>query len=345
MMDANANRAREGLRVMEDIARFVLDRGDLSAVAKQIRHDAADAVAQASGNSVARLASRDVEGDVGTSISTPSEARRGGWRDLALAAAGRTTEALRVLEESAKMLGHPDAAARIEQCRYRTYTLERDLVLSLPSNHAKQWRLCVLLTESLCTHHDWKAVASMAIAGGADCIQLREKTLPDAELLSRARALVDMCRSASPRVSVIVNDRPDIAMLAHADGAHLGQDDLPIHAARQLLGTDAIIGASTSNLEEARAALRHGADYLGVGPMFSTTTKHKEQIVGPAYLFGLLADPTLARASHLAIGGITPERIALLPGVLGVAVSSAACSARDPKDACQQFIRALDAKP
>ena len=345
MIDANANRAREGLRVMEDIARFVLDRGDLSSTAKHIRHDLADAVAQATGNPLGRLASRDVEGDVGTSISTPSESRRDGWRDLALAAAGRTTEALRVLEESAKMLGQPDAATRIEQCRYRTYTLERDLVLSLPSDHAEQWRLCVLLTESLCTHHDWKSVASMAIAGGADCIQLREKTLPDAELLSRARALVDMCRSASPRVSVIVNDRPDIAMLAQADGVHLGQGDLPTQAARKLLGTDAIIGVSTSNLEEARAALGHGADYLGVGPMFSTTTKNKEQIVGPAYLSALLADPTLAQTRHLAIGGITPERIALLHGVRGVAVSSAVCSTSDPKHACQQFIRALDAKP
>ncbi len=343
MIDANANRAREGLRVMEDIARFVLDRGDLSAAAKQIRHDLADAVSQAAGTSFARLASRDVEGDVGTSISTPSESRRGGWHDLALAAAGRTTEALRVLEESAKMLGQPDAAARIEQCRYRTYTLERDLVLSLPSDHAKQWRLCVLLTESLCTHHDWKSVASMAIAGGADCIQLREKTLPDAELLSRARALVDMCRRASPRVSVIVNDRPDIAMLAQADGVHLGQGDLPTQAARKLLGTDAIIGVSTSNLDEARAALGYGADYLGIGPMFSTTTKHKEQIVGPAYLSAFLADPTFAQTRHLAIGGITPERIALLPGVKGVAVSAAVCAAADPTDACQRFIRALDA--
>jgi len=343
MMDANANRAREGLRVMEDIARFVLDRGDLSSTAKHIRHDLADAVAQATRDPLGRLASRDVEGDVGTSISTPSEARRGGWRDLARAAAGRTSEALRVLEEAAKMLDQPDAAARIEQCRYRTYTLERDLVLSLPSDHAKQWRLCVLLTESLCTHHDWKAVATMAIAGGADCIQLREKTLPDAELLKRARSLVDMCRSAPTHTALIVNDRPDIAALSNAHGVHLGQGDLPVRAARELLGTDAIIGVSTSNLDEARAAQAHGADYLGVGPMFATTTKHKEQIVGPAYLSALLADPTLAQTRHLAIGGITPERIALLPGVRGVAVSAAVCSAADPMDACQRFIRALDA--
>jgi hypothetical protein len=126
MMDANANRAREGLRVMEDIARFVLDRGDLSAAAKQIRHDLADAIAQTASNPLARLASRDVEGDVGTSISTPSEARRGGWRDLALAAAGRATEALRVLEESAKMMGRLDAAVTLEQCRYRCRAATRN---------------------------------------------------------------------------------------------------------------------------------------------------------------------------------------------------------------------------
>jgi thiamine-phosphate pyrophosphorylase len=342
MMDANANRAREGLRVLEDIARFVLDRGDLSATAKQIRHDLAQAVAQASGGAVARLASRDVEGDVGTSISTPSEARRGGWRDLALAAAGRATEALRVLEESAKMLGRTEAALTLERCRYRAYTLERDLVLSLPKGLAKQWRLCVLLTESLCTHHDWKAVASMAIAGGADCIQLREKSLPDAELLNRARFLVEMCRNASPCVALIVNDRPDIAMLSGADGVHLGQGDLPVRDARVLLGPNAIIGVSTSNLDEAKAARGHGADYIGVGPMFPTSTKLKESIVGPAYLAAVLADPTLAQKRHLAIGGITYERVSQMPGVRGIAVSSAVCSASDPRDACQRLIRALE---
>lgn len=341
-MDANANRAREGLRVMEDIARFVLDRGDLSAAAKQIRHDLADAIAQTASNPLARLASRDVEGDVGTSISTPSEARRGGWRDLALAAAGRATEALRVLEESAKMMGRLDAAVTLEQCRYRTYTLERDLVLSLPSGHAKQWRLCVLLTESLCTHHHWKAVASMAIAGGADCIQLREKSLPDAELLNRARFLVEMCRNASPCVALIVNDRPDIAMLSGADGVHLGQGDLPVRDARVLLGPNAIIGVSTSNLDEAKAARGQGADYIGVGPMFPTGTKLKESIVGPAYLAAVLADPTLAQTRHLAIGGITCERVSQMPGVRGIAVSSAVCSASDPRDACQRLIRALE---
>src|SRR5262245_34400253 len=121
MIDANANRAREGLRVLEDIARFALDRADLAESAKHLRHDIASAVSHAEGSAVRRLAARDVEGDVGTRISTPTEFRRTGWRDIALAAAARAAEALRVLEESAKLLANPDAAARLEQCRYRTY--------------------------------------------------------------------------------------------------------------------------------------------------------------------------------------------------------------------------------
>lgn len=345
MIDANANRAREGLRVLEDIARFALDRADLAESAKHLRHDCAAAVWDAAGDPTRRLVARDVESDVGTRISTPAEFRRAGWRDLALAAAARATEALRVLEESAKALAKLDAAARLEQCRYRTYILEKELILSLPSTSARQWRLCVLLTEALCTHHDWKTVAQQAIAGGADSIQLREKSLPDAELLARACELSGLCRNAPNRVSLIINDRPDIAILAQADGVHLGQTDLPVRAARELLGSNAVIGVSTSNLNEAHLAVRHGADYVGLGPMFETSTKRKDTIVGPAYLGACLADPILSQTPHLAIGGITPGRIASLPGVRGVAVSSAVCSAQDPQAACRALISALGHVP
>ena len=202
----------------------------------------------------------------------------------------------------------------------------------------KQWRLCVLISESLCRSADWLGVARAAADGGADCIQLREKFLDGHELLDRVRRLIKMCR---PRgISVIVNDRLDIALLGGADGVHLGQTDLPCAETRRLVGRPArggLIGISTSGLEEAEQALRDGADYCGIGPMFCTRTKDKDTIVGPVYLRRYLA---WNRLPHLAIGGITPRNVRQLvdAGVKGVAVSAAVCGAQDPTAVVGQIL-------
>ncbi|MFN0133255.1 MAG: thiamine phosphate synthase [Phycisphaerales bacterium] len=341
ILDANANRAREALRVLEDCARFALDHEPLARRAKELRHDLTAALAPFPRLDL--LAARDTNADVGTSISTPGELARAGLPAIAAAAASRLTEALRSIEESAKALG--TSAPVFESLRYRAYSLDRDLGLALASRAAPQWRLCVLLTQSLCTHHHWLDTASLAIRGGADCLQLREKSLDDADLLDRARRLVDLARAAPHPVSVIINDRPDIALLARADGVHLGQTDLPIADARSLVGARLLIGASTTNLDQARDALRQGADYLGLGPMFHTTTKHKNHISGPAYLRDALADPALAAIPHLAIGGISAVNAHLLTNCRGIAVSSAICSAPDPAAAARALLTALSPAP
>ncbi len=336
ILDANANRAREALRVMEDAARFVLDDTALSRQLKQLRHDLAEVM-----SNIGPLNGwRDTPGDVGTTITTGREMDRSGVADVAAAAGKRLSEALRALEEFGKTL-EPAAgrfAPAIEQLRYRGYALEQQLNTALGSGAVKQWRLCVLISESLCPDRDWLRVARAVVKGGADCIQLREKDLDAGELLDRTHELVAMCRPKG--VSVIVNDRPDVALLAGADGVHLGQTDLPCAEARKLVGTQLLIGVSTSNLDQAKQALQDGADYCGVGPMFPTTTKHKPEIVGPAYLKEYLAWNKLP---HLAIGGISPGNIAELNavGVCGVAVSSAVCKTKEPHAATRQLINAL----
>jgi thiamine-phosphate pyrophosphorylase len=351
IIDANANRAREALRVMEDLARFALDDPKLSSDLKSLRHDLRAAIDSLSDHGLdrgTRLASRDTDHDVGTTISTPAEARRDSLRDVALAAASRLTEALRSIEEASKTLsatgpaGLSGVSGAFESLRYRAYTAEQQLALALTTGRCPQWRLCVLLTADLCKDRPWLLIAEAAIAGGADCLQLREKTLDARELLSRARALVAL---AKPRnVSIIINDRPDIALLAGADGVHLGQTDLPVAEARRLAGDRLLIGVSTTNLDQARAAARAGADYCGLGPMFPTTTKHKPFIAGPEYLRSYLADLMLARIPHLAIGGITPDNISTLTaaGCRGIAVSSAVCAAPDPESACRALISRLN---
>lgn len=339
IIDANANRAREALRVMEDTARFALENAELSAGLKGLRHDLRAALEAAGLDRGLLLASRDTPRDVGTGISTPAEGGRAGLRGSALAAGARLTEALRTIEESVKALGLD--AKTIEGLRYRAYDLERSLGLALGAGTSPQWALCVLVTEALCRHHPWEEVARLAVRGGADCLQLREKTLPDSELLRRARELVRIGRAAG--AAVIINDRPDLALLAGADGVHLGQEDLPVEEVRRLAGFRLLVGVSTANTGQALAAVRAGADYCGAGPMFPTSTKDKPVISGPAYLREYLADPILNARPHLAIGGINAENASELAaaGCRGVAVSSAVCAAADPDAACRRLLDAL----
>jgi thiamine-phosphate pyrophosphorylase len=353
LLDAAANRAREALRVMEDIARFILDDADLSATLKHIRHDLAGAL-DAAADPGALLAHRDTPGDVGTSIATAAEYRRTNLADVAAAACKRLTEALRSIEECAKIgyrvsgVGYrvedaEPASALVEQLRYRAYDAERRLLQALGTGRARQWTLSVLLTESLCEHMPWEEVASQSIEGGADCLQLREKTLSDAELLRRAHRLVAIARGSNPGVAVFINDRPDIALLSGADGVHVGQDDLPLAEIRKLVGFTLLVGVSTTNMEQALAAARAGADVCGVGPMFPTATKHKPHLAGPGYLREYLATPATTRVPHLAIGGISPENIAELAraGCRGVAVSAAVCKRQRPAVACRALCDGL----
>lgn len=333
LIDANANRAREAMRVMEDAARFLLDDAPLAGELKALRHDLASAM----GPFVDAVLHRDTPRDVGTTLTTEAEGRRESPHAVAVAAGKRLSEALRAIEEYAKTT--PDGAARaaaFERLRYRGYELERRLATRLATGAPRQWRLCVLLSEALCVHRGWLEVARACVEAGADCVQLREKALPADELRRRTATLIELAR---PRgVSVIVNDRPDVAFTAGADGVHLGQHDLPCRDARRLVGRALRLGVSTTNLAQAHQAVHDGADYCGVGPMFaSTTAPEKSEIAGPQYLRQYLAAVALP---HLAIGGVTPDNIGQLvaAGAEGVAVSAAVCGASDPGGVVQRLL-------
>lgn len=334
-IDANLNRAAEGLRCVEDVARFVLDDPALCERAKSARHDV-----RAAGAALApgHAAERDAAGDPGREIKAHGEGDRPSLRALVSAAAKRAQEALRVLEEIAKVEAAPGPAATFERVRYLAYDLETALLARL-GPVPPQWPLAVLITASLCAR-PWLEVARAAVAGGAACLQLREKGLADADLLDRARRLVD---AVSGRAAVIINDRPDIAALAHADGVHLGQHDLPVAAARRIVGGHAVIGVSTSCLDDAERACRDGAGYVGLGPMYPSETKPKERLAGPAYLRAFLEHPRTRDLPHLAISGIDRGRARDLAalGCRGVAVSGAVCRADDPQRAAAEIIAAI----
>ncbi len=364
MLDANANRAREGLRTLEDAARFVLDDAVLASRGKAIRHGLRDALDRGGLQAVLLAASRDTAGDVGVAptVTAAAAPRHGDLSAMVLAAGHRATEALRVLAESCRLHDTTAAAAPgLERLRYLAYDLQRDVLGGLagrergavlageePAQAAgelsalacPQFALCVLITESLC-RRPWLEVAEAAIAGGADCLQLREKTLDDGELLQRATRLTELC--LKKRVACIINDRVDIAILAKAHGVHLGQGDVPPAAARRLAGTRLWLGVSTHDEGEARAAIAAGADLCGVGAMFATSTKVRPPS-GPAYLKRYLELCRTGRnVPHLAIGGITPENIGELAaaGCRGVAVSSVVCGAEEPGRVCEGLRRGL----
>lgn len=352
MIDANANRCREALRVMEDAARFILDRRDLCEAIKGLRHELRAVLEGAGADPLILVAWRNTPEDVGVSIKTGGEGERQDLRSVAIAAGKRAGEALRSLEECLKVVGsaaEPPAWRRCEQIRYRVYELEKQLVLALGAGITRQWKLCVLITASLC-RRPWLDVARECIRAGADCVQLREPEMADGELLARTialRGLIDrMCElePAMARPTIIINNRLDIALLSGADGVHLGTGDLPIPAARKVCGQRLIIGASTHDLGEARSAVAAGADYCGVGAMFASSTKARE-VSGPEYLEAYLGEPLVARVPHLAIGGITPANVPLLAsrGARGVAVSGVVCGDEDPGRVCRELLRALTA--
>jgi thiamine-phosphate pyrophosphorylase len=197
-------------------------------------------------------------------------------------------------------------------------------------------QLYVLITRTCCSR-DWFETAEAAITGGADCLQLREKDLDGGELLSRARRLNELCRKHG--ALFIVNDRPDIAVLADADGVHVGQTDMPVVEARRILGPQRLIGISTHNEQQFRAALAGGADYIAVGPMFPSPTKPQDHVPGPDLLAlaGRLTDIPI-----VPIGGITPENAGILrlTGARRVCVCSAVTLAADVTAAARALLPA-----
>jgi thiamine-phosphate pyrophosphorylase len=343
VVDANLNRAREGLRVVEDAARFVLGDEALTKRAKDLRHALASCIRRAGFDEDRLLSARDAGHDVGARVASPHH--RTGWRGIIDAAAGRSCEALRSLEECCKLVGASEASAEIERARYAIYDLHRDVAHRLAAREPRQPTLCVLITEKLCTHHPWEAVAEAAVEAGADCIQLREKSLTDRELLRRARTIVSITRGGG--AICFINDRPDVALASGADGVHVGQGDLPVRSVRALSRVAdrprLLVGVSTRNLDQARAAAEAGADICGVGPIFATGTKPGVEPVTPNYLRQYLSDPVALRVPHLAIGGVTPENVGTLAriGARGIAVSSAVCSVADPRGACEAILRAV----
>lgn len=351
ILDAAANRANEGLRVVEDFARFVLDDAHLTRQVKELRHDLAEACGAVP--ACDRLVARDAQRDVGTTVSTPAESERVDARAVCTAGFERAKQALRSLEEYSKVAS-PDISPRFEGLRYRLYTLEKSIGITHDSLRRLQGvRLCVLV-DGRETIGEFQQLVETLIFAGVEMIQLRDKRLADAELVERARLLVEMARriattkpSPSPSLQgkgipiVVINDRADLAAAVDADGVHLGQDDLGVKDTRTILGPRKLIGVSTHDLQQARAAVLAGADYLGAGPTFPSSTKAFEDFPGIDFLQELAAE---IRLPMFAIGGIGAGNLpqVLDAGVWRVAVGGAVVEAVSPGSAVKPLLEMLD---
>jgi thiamine-phosphate pyrophosphorylase len=200
--------------------------------------------------------------------------------------------------------------------------------------------LYVILDPGATAGRDLEAVADAVLAAGGRWLQLRHKTASTGELAAVAGRLVARVRAAGG--VLIVNDRLDVALAVGADGVHLGQDDLPVAAARPLLRPGMVLGRSTHSVAQARDAQAEGADYIAVGSMFPTQTKPDFRLVGPELIRTIRPRIT---APLVGIGGVTRENVAqvIRAGADGVAVISAVCGAPDPAAATRDFLAAIRA--
>ncbi len=339
MVDAALNRAMEGLRVIEDYARFALDHPMLVREMKGIRHELAH-LASAFPMPV-RLAARETQHDVGTEIKAPNELHRMAVEDLVDANFSRVREALRSIEECAKILA-PQTVAGIEQLRYRCYTVHRALRISETATQRLQQVRLYVLVDARSTAEELRNLVASLVDAGVHAIQLREKHLCDRLLLERARLVREVTRGTN--TLFIMNDRADLAVLSEADGVHVGQEELTVKDARLIVGPHALVGVSTHNIEQARQAVLDGADYIGCGPTFPSTTKSFSEFAGLDFLRQVAQE---IRLPAFAIGGINEENLpsVLATGIQRVAVSGCVIQAANPAEAARRLLALLEGPP
>ena len=338
ILDAAANRAGEGLRVVEDYLRFALDDPHLTGECKRLRHELTDVLTAIPARDY--HAARETLRDVGTEVSTPEEALRANLEAVAAASFKRTEQALRSLEEYAKVVA-PDLAMRFERLRYALYTLERAADLTRDSlERLANARLYVLI-DACDSPEAFAALARSLIDAGVHVLQLRDKRLSDRELLARGRQLRELTKGTNSLF--IMNDRPDLARLSEADGVHVGQEELSLKDARSIIGPHALIGVSTHSIEQARQAVLDGANYLGVGPTFPSGTKSFERFTGVDLLRAVASE---IRLPAFAIGGVSSKNIAevLASGFSRIAVSGGVLNQSNPAAAARELLTGLNAR-
>lgn len=265
IIDANLNRLTEALRVIEEYYRFLMNDADTSDRLYRLRHEVGGIARE-----LGTISSRNTESDSGKS-RFDTEAKD--LRSVVSANMKRAQEASRVLEEYSK-IDSPSLSPFWQRLRFEIYGLESKLnVESLVRGS-----LYLIITPKYCLEDPVKT-AEKACAAGIDILQLRDKESDDRKVLETAREMRKITRDSV--TTFIINNRFDIALSCEADGVHLGQTDLRVEDARKCLGGGKIIGLSTHNCSQLLKVASTDADYLALGPVYSTDHKEKkEKLVG-----------------------------------------------------------------
>lgn len=356
-IDASADRGMEAVRVIEDIFRFLRDDAEATEELKRFRHEFGSLTKNFDWTN--RLRCRETESDVGTTISAEGEYHRDNLTEIFAANFCRLQESLRSIEEMTK-LECPDLSPSVESLRYRSYVLEKKLYARLtmktyPSERLRrreqmrQSRLYVLLD----THFPLDKLEELFLAG-VDVIQLRDKSASDRQILTTASQWQKLAsrhfakESPSRPPLLIMNDRPDLAVLAEFDGVHVGQEELTPAECRRIVGEDLLTGLSTHNYEQVQLARKSDIDYIGAGPVFPSKTKMFKNFPGLDFLKEIADNKIESTESDnrndpitaaFAIGGITETNLDLIisVGVRRAAISSAIAESKNIKKTIEEM--------
>ena len=347
MLDANTNRVMEGLRTLEDVARF---SGwiRLQVDYKSIRHSlqqSIDELGQDYLGQAALVSARDAQGDVGRESKTTQEMQRPeGLVSIVAAAASRVEQGLRVIEEATKVLA-PNQAASIERQRYKVYDLNAALQLACQRDlgFLQQAKLYVLVDCQLAIDAFGRRISEISQAG-VQLIQIRDKHADAIRVLEYFQVAQEAVESSATRV--LINDRVDIAATTNAAGVHIGQEDLPVRSSRRMLQPWQYLGLSTHDLGQVQKGVAMGVDYIGCGPTFASQTKSFDSFSGIPFLRQAASwlQANAPAVPAFAIGGIQLENLpqVLEAGFARVAVSSCVWNAQNPPHMAEKLRQMLD---
>lgn len=335
LIDANADRAAEGLRVIGDVTRFFLDNAKIAGEWRALRGELWRILESVPGLIRRGLEHRNSIGDVGRDAAC---GRHEDIYHLARVNIHRAQESLRVLEETVRGIDLT-LVSSLSKLRYRCYDLEPLTLTALDQwqiSHKLDFSLYVVLGQEFSAGRDFLEVSEKAIAGGAGAIQLRAKDMPKRDMLHWAYCLRELTKDKG--VTFIVNDHIDIALAAGADGIHLGQEDFPVKEARQICGPSFIIGASTHSVSEARQAVDDGASYINIGPIFKTGTK--KNVIDPVGSAMIQEITSAVNIPFTVMGGIKIDIVdeVLKAGARRIAVVTAVVGAEDITSAARAFV-------
>ena len=331
IIDANLDRAREGLRVLEDWARFGLGNNNCVSRIKNYR--------QILGKNHLEVykQSRNYIDDQCRGLTHLEQLKRKTPEQIISSNAGRVQEALRVIEEFSRDHNH-ELSKTASEIRYEIYNLEIELL----NLNLRKKLLGIINENNLYSITEKKEnlleIIEEILNGGVKIIQHRFKKGNDKDHLEEAIKINSLCRKYNSLF--IINDRIDIALASDADGIHLGQNDLDLKSARKILGSSKIIGISANNAIDISNAIKNGCDYIGIGPVFKTSTKKNKEPLGLEKIKTLTKD---LQIPWFAIGGINKTNIANLKnyGIKKVALVSEIMNSEDPKREAIMLIKEL----